>query len=142
ADDEAVMIGAHRRDPITDESFFFETKKEAEIYLELAVTYLVSFREIYRMAMTVLHGPEAMNDNFDLHKELRLLSFEGEQDAELLKFDHLPPEELIEIWMRSRRALQRIANFPPHRREKIEAFLDESEVEMIAMLERHERKER
>lgn len=133
-----MSLGAHLRDPITRESFFFESQREAQIYLELAITYFVSFREVYRMSNAVLHGPEALNDNFDLHKELRLLGEEGKRDAELFKFD-LPPEELLAIWMRSRRALQRLANFLPYRREKIEAFLAESEAEMIGILESHER---
>jgi hypothetical protein len=133
---------AHRRDPVTGDSTSFDTERVARLFFELAVTYWMSFTEVYRMAMAVLHGPEALNENFDLEKELRQGVEEGKQDTELLKNFVLPPAELFQIWMRSRRQLQRLAEFSncsPARRQKIEAMLAKSGAEMIANLERHER---
>jgi uncharacterized protein YecA (UPF0149 family) len=134
--------GFNTRDPVTGTSTFFTVEKIGRMYLELAQTHWVSFTEISRMVMATLYGPEALNDNFDLKKELRLLAEEGEHDAELLRNFDLPPEELFRVWRRSRRALRRLANFIPNRRETIKAMIAEQEDVMTAILERHERKPR
>lgn len=135
-----MKLAAHKRDPVTGTSASFETEEDARLYFELAVTYWMSFTEIYRMVIGALHGPEALNDNFDLLKELRLIGEEGKQDAKLLANFDLPPEELFAVWLRSCRAMQRLANFFPNRREKIETAIAEQEGAMLSILQRHERR--
>ena len=137
-----------QRDPMTGESVSFlderdNGKRLAQIYFELALRHYITFGEIFRMAMVVKHGPEAWDwrdEERDLLKAMQKLTWEAEQDAELMRKFDLPIEELVAIWRRGRDQLLRCANFFPNRREKIETFLDEREAAMIAMLERHEQR--
>jgi len=92
------------------------------------------------MAMVAKHGPEAwdwQDEERDLLKVMRKLTWEAERDAELMRKCDLPIEELIAIWRRGHEGLLRYAHFFPDRREKIEAFLEEHEAVMAALLERH-----
>jgi uncharacterized protein (DUF433 family) len=123
--------------PVSGDVTMFETEQDARAYYELAIRYWISFMEIHRMIRAALFGPEGFDNKFDLMKELRQLGEEGEQDAELLANFDLPSEEVFQIWLRSRQSLQRLANFFPLRREKIEAAIAEQEEVMIAILEQH-----
>ena len=140
----------HQRDPISGESVSFLDERDggkrlAQIYFELAVKHYITFGEIFRMAMVAKHGPDAwdwQHEERDLRKAVQKLTLEVEHDAELMRKFDLPIEELVAIWRRGRDGLLRYANFFPNRREKIEAFLAEREAVMIAMLERHEKRQR
>src|SRR5262249_43344458 len=115
----------------------------AEVYMVLALKYEVTFKEIIRMAMVALHGPEAWANDFNidkLDKIMRDLIFDAERDHELMDNFKLPLAEYLKIWLRGREALLRYAQWFPDKREGVEAFLAEQEAEMIALVERAEKR--
>ncbi len=131
----AAIHGAHKRDPINDEWWFFaepnvNNKLLAQCYHDLALKHFISFRGIFKMVVAVLQ---------DLRDELEVMGAEGEIDAQLLKFK-LPAKEALAIWCRAREGLLRLAELYPEKREKIEAMVAEQQDVLLAMLERYERK--
>src|SRR6516164_1960833 len=113
-----MAAGAHKRDPITNEAYFFvEGERLAQICFDIAITHLISFARIFRMACLALSGPEGQNGkNLDLLEELRDIGVEGKRNSDLMKSFALPVAELMKVWAQSRTALLRLAQIFPDRR--------------------------
>jgi len=110
----------------------FSGEQLAAICQKLARKYRMSFVEIFRMFRQAMHGPEALADDFDLNRELRLIRQEAEEDLELMTtIDDLPLAELAQIWERARTRALRSANFFPYRREEYMALVARCD-EMLA----------
>jgi hypothetical protein len=127
-----AVHGAHKRDPVSGEWWFFaepniNNKLLAQTYHDLALRHFISFRGIFRMIVAVL-------------QDLREIAEEGECSFELADKFKLPIEEALAIWMRSREGLLRLAELFPERAEEIEAQVAEQQEVFFAMLERYERK--
>jgi hypothetical protein len=130
---------AHKRDPITNESYtFLDGEATARRYFELAVTYWATFKEIHMLAIAALRE---LGVDFSRAQEFE------EMERELTRFEQrlgqqLPLRELIVIWSRSREGLLRCAELFPERSEEILAQVAQHEDVLLALLERHERRQR
>lgn len=139
----------YQRDPVTGEDWYFAEGSEkdggeryARIYLELALRYWISFKEIWMLYLVARYGPEAYDKNFDLKKKLQEMEWEQEKDLALARTYKLPLAEIFRLWCRQRERLLRLANFFPHRAEEIEAFVREKEDRLIASIEAKANRER
>jgi hypothetical protein len=138
------MPNTHIRDPIGGEAWFFvddlmmgDGEKDARTFYELAIRHQISFKGIFAVLLAVM---QVLHD-YDLAKELRALCKEGERNIDLMKKFELPAEQLVRIWMQSLEALHWEAEVLPEVRERNERFIAEQYEAMIAMLERHQRRQ-
>jgi hypothetical protein len=127
-----AVHGAHKRDPINAEWWFFaepgiNNRELAQRFHDLALAHFISFRGIFKMIVAVL-------------QEYRELAEESECNLELANKFKLPIAEALSVWMRSREGLLRLAELLPERAEEIEAQVAEQQEVFFAMLERYERK--
>ena len=120
------------RDPIEGHPVTFigaDAKKLASLHLRVAAAYLVTIKEVYRMARLAVLGPVLDDDDeFDPVDELQ---GEIEQDRDLLKFE-LPLDEMFQIWQRSHDCVEVLIAHctDPAKRSEMERRLAEREAAM------------
>ena len=115
----------------------------ADLFYQTAVTHWLTVAEIHQMAMTAIHGADALDDDFDFMEEMAQRIDEAKRDAKRLRQlreEGGSLEEIVEIMQRSREGLLWLMmRVDPARAEKIRAALDASAARIRKMVREHNR---
>jgi hypothetical protein len=116
----------------------------ADLFYQTAVTHWLTVAEIHQMAMTAIHGADALDDDFDFMEEMAQRIAEARRDAQRLRQLREEGggslEEIVQIMQRSRDGLLwQMMRVDPARAEKIGAALDASARRIRKMVREHNR---